>query len=73
MGAQPHRERRPVGPLPSRRMVIETPDLAATEAALAAKGVAIVSPPREVPNGGGSRFAFIHDNEGMLVELFQPA
>jgi len=52
---------------------VETPDLAATVAALAAKGVAIVSPPREVPNSGGSRFAFIHDNEGMLVELFQPA
>ncbi|TPG55034.1 VOC family protein [Sphingomonas glacialis] len=52
---------------------IEVPDLDATVAALAAKGVAIVSPPREVPNSGGSRFAFIHDNAQMLVELYQPA
>lgn len=38
---------------------------------LRAKGVEIVSPPRDVPNGGGDRFAFIHDNEQMLVELFE--
>lgn len=44
----------------------------ATVAALQEKDVEVVSPPREVPNSGGSRFAFIHDNEQMLVELFQP-
>ena len=52
---------------------IEVSDVGATAAALQAKGVQVVSPPREVPNSGGSRFAFIHDNEQMLVELFQPA
>ena len=52
---------------------IEVPDLDATVAALQAKGVDVISHPREVPNSGGSRFAFIHDNEQMLVELFQPA
>jgi catechol 2,3-dioxygenase-like lactoylglutathione lyase family enzyme len=52
---------------------IEVPDLDATVAALETKGVEVVSPPREVPNSGGSRFAFIHDNEQMLVELYQPA
>lgn len=52
---------------------IEVPDLAAAIAALEEKGVEIVSPPREVPNSGGERFAFIHDNERMLVELFQPS
>ncbi len=52
---------------------IEVHDLDAAVAALEAKGVDMVSPPREVPNSGGSRFAFIHDNEDMLVELFQPA
>jgi catechol 2,3-dioxygenase-like lactoylglutathione lyase family enzyme len=52
---------------------IAVADLDATIAALAAKGVAIVSAPRDVPNSGGSRFAFIHDNEQMLVELFQAA
>lgn len=52
---------------------IEVVDLDATVAALQQKGVEVVSPPREVPNRGGSHFAFIHDNEQMLIELFQPA
>ena len=52
---------------------IEVLDLDATLAVLQEKGVKIVSPPREVENSGGSRFAFIHDNEQMLVELLQPA
>lgn len=52
---------------------IEVTDLDSTVASLQEKGVEIVSTPRDVPNGGGSRFAFIHDNEQMLVELFQPA
>ncbi|MBC3941412.1 VOC family protein [Sphingomonas albertensis] len=52
---------------------IEVVDLDATVAALQQKGVEVVSPPREVPNSGGSHFAFIHDNEQMLIELFQPA
>ena len=52
---------------------IEVHDLDATVTTLKAKGVDIVLPPREVPNSDGSHFAFIHDNEGMLVELFQPA
>jgi catechol 2,3-dioxygenase-like lactoylglutathione lyase family enzyme len=52
---------------------IEVPNLDATVTALEARGVKVVSPPREVPNSGGSRFAFIHDNEQMLVELYQPA
>jgi catechol 2,3-dioxygenase-like lactoylglutathione lyase family enzyme len=52
---------------------IEVVDLDGTVAALQEKGVEVVSSPREVPNSGGSRFAFIHDNEQMLIELFQPA
>lgn len=52
---------------------IAVDDLDATVAQLREAGVTIVSPPREVPNSGGSRFAFIHDNEQMLVELFQPS
>jgi catechol 2,3-dioxygenase-like lactoylglutathione lyase family enzyme len=52
---------------------IEVVDLDETVAALQEKGVEVVSPPREVPNSGGSRFAFVHDNEQMLIELFQPA
>lgn len=52
---------------------IDVPDLDATVTALEVKGVELVSPARDVPNSGGSRFAFIHDNEGMLIELYQPA
>jgi catechol 2,3-dioxygenase-like lactoylglutathione lyase family enzyme len=52
---------------------IEVEDLDEAVSILHAKGVEIVSPPKDVPNGGGDRFAFIHDNEHMLVELFQPA
>ena len=52
---------------------IEVPNLDAALAELEAKGVKVISQPREVSNSGGSRFAFIHDNEQMLVELYQPA
>ena len=51
---------------------IAVADLDGMVAALKENGVEIVSSPREVPNSGGERFAFIHDNEQMLVELFQP-
>ena len=40
---------------------------------LRADGIDIVSEPRGVPDGNGDRFAFIRDNEGMLIELFRPA
>ncbi|MGZ9811155.1 VOC family protein [Pseudoroseicyclus sp. H15] len=46
-------------------------NLDAALAGLRDREVEIVAPPRDVPDGSGSRFAFIHDNEGMLVELFQ--
>lgn len=48
-------------------------DLEEAVAALAAKGVEIVIPPSSVPNHSGDRFAYIRDNERMLVELFQSA
>lgn len=46
-------------------------DLDALIEELRTGGVEVVSEPREVPDGHGDRFAFIHDNEGMLVELFE--
>ena len=52
---------------------IQVEDLDQAVTTLQAKGVEIVSPPKDVPNGGGDRFAFIHDNEHMLIELFQSA
>lgn len=51
---------------------IEVADLDRAVMDLEALGVEIVSPPRDVPASGGERFAFIHDNERMLIELFQP-
>ena len=48
-------------------------ELEETVAALAAKGVEIVIPPSSVPNNSGDCFAYIRDNERMLVELFQSA
>lgn len=50
---------------------IAVADLDAEVSRLRDEGVEIVSPPSEVPNSGGSRYAFIHDNEGMLIELIQ--
>lgn len=44
-----------------------------TVAMLRANGVDIASTPRDVPGRHGDRFAFIRDNEQMLVELFQSA
>jgi methylmalonyl-CoA/ethylmalonyl-CoA epimerase/glyoxylase I family protein len=52
---------------------IQVEDLDEAVSALLAKGIEIVSPPKDVPNGCGDRFAFVHDNEHTLVELFQPA
>lgn len=46
-------------------------DIDATVTALAASGVEVAIPPTDVPNASGDRFAFIRDNERMLVELFQ--
>jgi len=48
-------------------------ELEETVAALSAKGVEIVIPPSNVPNHSGDRFAYIRDNERILVELFQSA
>lgn len=56
-----------IGPL-----ALAVADLDAAMADLRDRQVEIVAPPREVPDGSGSRFAFIHDNDGMLLELFQP-
>ncbi|GAB2450913.1 catechol 2,3-dioxygenase-like lactoylglutathione lyase family enzyme [Conyzicola lurida] len=54
-------------------LALGTDDLEATIALLEAAGVEIVIRPADVPNDSGDRFAFIRDNERMLVELLQPA
>lgn len=54
-------------------LAITTDNLDQAIADLSSRGVEIASPSRDVPNGRGDRFAFIRDNEGMLIELFQPS
>lgn len=51
---------------------IEVEDIDSTITELEENGVEVVSPPKDVPNSGGERYAFIRDNERMLIELFQP-
>jgi catechol 2,3-dioxygenase-like lactoylglutathione lyase family enzyme len=50
---------------------IAVDELDRTVEELAATGVEVASPPRDVPDGSGARYAFVRDNERMLVELFQ--
>jgi catechol 2,3-dioxygenase-like lactoylglutathione lyase family enzyme len=47
-------------------------DLDETVAELQAKGVELAYSLNVVPDGSGDRWTFIRDNEGMLIELFQP-
>lgn len=53
-------------------LAIAVDDLDTAVVELRDAGVEIASPPREVPDGHGDRFAFIRDNERMLIELYQP-
>lgn len=53
-------------------LAIVVDDLDATVVEFRNEGVEIASPPREVPDGHGDRFAFIRDNERMLIELYEP-
>jgi len=46
-------------------------DLTAARAELEAKGVAFVTPTGEVPHSGGAHYAFLHDNNGILLELYE--
>ena len=48
-------------------------DIDVTVAELQAKGVELAYTMNIVPDGSGDRWAFIRDNEGMLIELYQPA
>ena len=52
-------------------IVVEDIDQALAE--LAARGVEQAYSLNAVPDGSGDRWTFIRDNEGMLIELFQPA
>ncbi|MDG6080272.1 bleomycin resistance protein [Erythrobacter litoralis] len=48
-------------------------DLDKTVAELQADGVELAYTVNDVPDGSGDRWTFIRDNEGMLIELYQPA
>jgi catechol 2,3-dioxygenase-like lactoylglutathione lyase family enzyme len=54
-------------------VAIAVADIDQTVETLRAEGVEIASPPADVPDSGGDRFAFIRDNERMLVEIYQSA
>ena len=49
-------------------LAITVDDLDQTLEDLRTNGVEVISKPRNMPNGEGDRFAFIHDNEGMLID-----
>jgi catechol 2,3-dioxygenase-like lactoylglutathione lyase family enzyme len=52
---------------------IPVDDIDQALAELAAKGVEQAYSLNEVSDGSGDRWTFIRDNEGMLIELYQPA
>jgi catechol 2,3-dioxygenase-like lactoylglutathione lyase family enzyme len=52
---------------------ITVDDLDEAVAELQAKGVELAYELSEVPDGSGDRWTFVRDNEGMLIELYQPA
>lgn len=53
-------------------VAIYVDDLDATLQELKAKGVEQGYTLNVVPDGSGDRYTFIRDNEGMLIELYQP-
>jgi methylmalonyl-CoA/ethylmalonyl-CoA epimerase len=55
-----------------KHFTLATGDLDASMRALAARGIAFVTPATEVPDSGGERWAFFRDPNGLLIELFQP-
>lgn len=57
----------------TNHLALAMEDLQAAVDELTAAGVEIAIPPAKVPNDTGHWFAFIRDNERMLIELFQPA
>lgn len=48
-------------------------DLDETVAELQANGVELAYTLNDVPDGSGDRWTFVRDNEGMLIELYEPA
>jgi catechol 2,3-dioxygenase-like lactoylglutathione lyase family enzyme len=55
----------------THHLALAVADLNATLAALAAEGIEIAIAAGTVPDGSGDRFAFVRDNERMLVELVE--
>lgn len=48
-------------------------DLDETVAELQANGVELAYTLNDVPDDSGDRWTFVRDNEGMLIELYEPA
>lgn len=55
-----------------KHIAFQVDELDATMGELKARGVQFVTDALNVPNSDGERFAFFHDNNGILMELYQP-
>lgn len=55
-----------------KHVTLRTTDLVAAMNGLKQRGVDFVTDITEVPNSQGERFAFFQDNNGILIELYQP-
>ncbi len=55
-----------------KHVALAVDDLGAARDLLRTRGVEFVSEPAVVPDSGGDRYAFFRDNNGLLIELFEP-
>ena len=55
-----------------KHVALAVEDLEAFVAELGGRGVEFATGVLDVPNSGGERFAFFRDNNGNLIELYQP-
>lgn len=53
-------------------IALGVPDIEAAFHILESRGIEFVSKITEIPNSHGERYAFFKDNNGVLIELFQP-
>ncbi|MBO0931971.1 VOC family protein [Fibrella aquatilis] len=56
-----------------KHMGLRVANVDAARAELEQRGVTFVTPTGDVPNSNGARYAFFHDNNRVLIELYQPS
>ena len=57
----------------TKHVALLVADINAARRELESRGVEFVTPTGEVPSSGGAHYAFFRDNNGILIELYQPA